>query len=188
MSATITRLDERRPSPLKRAAAAWRRFWANLNDLPLADMPAPLALVPEFRPRRVQKPLNWPLSKSDTFDEYLLDLARVRGLMLRTRDGHRVRLDAPSEPNVFPGEMVGRIELADSCDGTLEWRALTWMDDGSFAVHEHVWDLVSVETASCIQCDKHDIDMDYDMSWDFVSVDRKRGLGVCSRCAGGEAA
>jgi hypothetical protein len=62
------------------------------------------------------------------------------------------------------------------------------MDDGSFEVHEHKWDLVSVETASCIQCDKHDIDMDYDMKWHFVSVDRIRGLGVCSRCAGGEAA
>lgn len=188
MSATITRLDERRPSPFKRAAAAWRRFWANLNDLPLADMPAPLALVPEFRPRRVQKPLNWPLSKSDTFDEYLLDLARVRGLMLRTRDGHRVRLEREVDQNRIPHELRGWIETPDDCDLALQWRALHWMEDGSFAVLEHKWDLVSVETASCIHCDRHDIDMDYDMSWQFVSVDRKRGLGVCNRCAGGEAA
>ena len=90
--------------------------------------------------------------------------------------------------SAVPGELRGVIELPDDCDGTLQQHVLHWMDDGSFGVLEHKWDLVSVETASCIRCDCHDIDMDYDMAWDFVSVDRVRGLGVCNRCTGGEAA
>lgn len=186
MSATVTRLDDHRPSLLARARSAARAWWAGLTDLSLVDLPGPCA--PAVTTLRVQKPLNWPLTKSDTFDEYLIDLARHRGLTLRTRDGHRVRLDKAADDNVFPGEMHGRIELLNACTGDLEWRSLTWMEDGAFAVLEHEWDLVSVETASCIKCDRHDIDMDYDVSWDFVTVDRQRGLGVCSRCADGEAA
>jgi hypothetical protein len=188
MSATVTRLDDHRPSLLARARSAMRAWWNGLTDLPELPDTLPLSIYSETTVARRQKPLNWPLCKGDTFDEYLLDIARLRGLTVRTRQGDRVWLDKEVDPEAMPGELRGRIELADGCDGALQNHILHWMDDGSFAVHEHVWDLVSVETASCIHCDRHDIDMDYDMSWDFVSVDRERGLGVCSRCAGGEAA
>lgn len=188
MSANITRLDDHRPSPLKRAAAAWRRFWNHLTDLPDYSPTLPIVSGGIAAARLTQKPLNWPLSKSPSFDEYLLDLARQRGLVVRTRAGHRVKLDKMPLPLEGAGEISGLMEFLEDCELGTRWRPLHWMDDGSFGVLEHDWDLVSVETASCIHCDRHDIDMDYDMSWSFVTVDRARGLGVCSRCYGGEAA
>ena len=188
MSATVTRLADHRPSLLARFQRAMRAWWAGLTDLPDLSVPLNLSLYGEVAVAQRQKPLNWPLCKGDTFDEYLLDIARQRQLTLRTRDGNRVWLDKDVDADAMSGELRGRIELPDGCDGALQSHFMHWMEDGSFAVLEHNWDLVSVETASCIKCDHHDIDMDYDMSWHFVSVDRLRGLGVCSRCAGWAAA
>lgn len=187
MSATVTRLDDHRPSFTRRLTAAFRTWWSGLSDLPEPELPPFVATLADYKPVRVQKPLNWPLGIGQNFDEYLFQTAAERQLILRTRDGHRVLLDRLDKDG-YVEWLHGRIELPDGCEGALQWRGLSWATDGRFAAGDHKWDLVSLETASCICCDKHDIDMSEGVDWYWITVDRAKGLGVCNRCDGEEAA
>lgn len=182
MSAIVTQLDDHRPSLLARARSAMRAWWAGLTDLPDFSFPGHITAASTITVARRQKPLNWPLRVDENFDELALAVGRARQLTFRTRDGHRGRLSLNNDGDTSVYPLRGEIELLDDCSGCLEWHGLGWNEDGTHSMHEHAWDLVSVETASCVLCDQHDLRDN--QKWWWLTVDRFTGLGVCSACTG----
>lgn len=155
-----------------RAAARRLRWW--FRDL---RWPPPFPPFPE--PHTLERYPGSPIEVE------LLPFALACGAYLRTRDNHRVRLAGIDRGYGNDSHPIrGEIELVDEFNDFTAWHELTWFSDGAHALYEHPWDLVSVETATCIHCGCDDLHACQTSggpcSW--VTVDRETRTGECSAC------
>ncbi len=175
MTATVTRLDAQRP-------ARQPGFLARLRDRFRALLPEAPAPAPAPFPVRLREP-------QAALDEAALDLAAANRLILRTRDGRRARVkhvDHLALSDSDPRPVQGEIELVDRVTSHTVWVEASWFSDGAYCYFEHAWDLVSVETITCVQCGCDDFHACVTpmgpCAW--VTVEANGRDGLCSGCAG----
>lgn len=183
MTATVTRLDAQRPARQPGILARLRnRFRALLPEPAVA--PLNLTLLGKIIEAHADAE---PVSPA--FDLAALDLAAANRLILRTRDGRRARVkhvDYLALSDSDPRPVQGEIELVDRVTNHTVWVEASWFSDGAYCYFEHAWDLVSVETITCVQCGCDDFHACRTpmgpCAW--VTIEANGRDGLCSGCAG----
>lgn len=183
------------PRAWSRVLAWFRRPSArNVETAALAPVSPDPNLVDLRKFRATRATADADAGRVDLICPALLQSALQTGAWLRTRGGQRVRLNGEQVSEVSPDHddprpLTGAIELRGAT-GHPAWCDCAWFSNGAHTLHEHVWDLVSVETARCRQCGCTDLHACATPAGPcrWIYVNRRAGVGLCSGCAARDAA